>query len=47
MVIDIADGKDCTMQQDDTFSFIKAPPFTDNGTYPNIQEINLALKQYR
>lgn len=34
MVIDTAD--DCTMQQEETFSFIKASPFIGNVTYPNL-----------
>jgi hypothetical protein len=46
MVIDTA-GKDGTTQQQETFAFIKAGAFTDNVTYPNLQEINIALKQYR
>ena len=46
MVIDAAD-KEGTTQQQETFAFIKAGAFTDNVTYPNLQEINIALKQYR
>lgn len=46
MVIDTA-GKDATTQQEQTFAFLKAGAFADNVTYPNLQEINIALKQYR
>ena len=47
MVIDTAEGEDCTTEEKETFSFMKAPEFTGNVTYPNLQEVNNALKDYR
>ena len=36
MVIDTAEGEDCTTEEKETFSFMKAPEFTGNVTYPNL-----------